>query len=187
MRSSTLGAFLFFVVAITALECGTGPGVLAASLRGRVSAAAHGEVRAGGFFVIGPVTGASSLTEQSIRASIEAQLRARGLVPAVNGSKPTYEVRCTFQVGDPKVVSSPDAVFGGHSVSTVFPRLFEVLVLDASAGPDTGKPIPVWQAEVFSEGWGTDLGVLAPYFIEEAFRHWGKTVSNVKFKAKLRR
>ncbi len=186
-RSFTPGTFLFFLVVITALKCAADPGIFAASLRGRVTAAAHGEARAGASFVMGAVTGASPLAEQSIRTSIDAKLRARGLVPAADGSKPTYEVRCTIHLGNPKVVSSPDFVVGGHSVSTVFPRFFEIIVLDVSAGAETGQPIPVWQAELFSEGGGTDLGYLAPYFIEEAFQQWGKTASNVKFKVKVRR
>lgn len=159
----------------------------AASMRGRISTASYRDIPLGSSFIVDVPSNGLSLSENNVRTAIERQLTANGLVVASDPQKAMYEVKFTIELGDPRVVSSPDVVFDGHSVGTLYARRLQVSVLDIAAGRESGNTVPAWQGEVFSEGRSADIGLLGPQLAEQVFIHFGKSVSNVRFKAKMRK
>lgn len=81
------------------------------------------------------------------------------------------------------IASSPDVVFGGQQVYSgrkyyrqlaigIFCEVFERLEPNAP---------PVWQAELHSTGYSSDMIGLAEFFIPEMFKYYGQAVHNKEF------
>jgi len=79
--------------------------------------------------------------------------------------------------------SSPDVVFGGQQVYSgrkyyrqlaicIYFEIFQILEPNAP---------PVWQAELHSTGYSSDMIELAEFFIPEMFKYYGQAVHNKEF------
>jgi hypothetical protein len=126
------------------------------------------------FIVISPDS--LSLTERNISALIEAKLSERGLMKATSFEAANIGVLYKHSI-DP----TGSVVSDGYEVSTVYPRHFQITVIDLHRSKMPEKIEILWQGEVYSTGSSRNISSLAPIFIEQLFFNYGKTVTNKDF------
>ena len=155
-------------------------------LSGRVSTAAYTAPATGSSFVVVGADAASlSLVEKEVQRLLTGQMIALGFKRAENRESADLAVLYSYEIGagTTKVSSSPDFVFGGHRVEsrTSYPRVFQIAVVDLKASRPANDVKVVWQGELYSSGPIQDMGTLARHFIEEIFKHFGKSETNRHF------
>lgn len=126
-----------------------------------------------------------SLTEKNITALIETKMSERGYTKA--GSREAANVAVFYKysvgLGRTHVSSSPDFVWGGQKVvsTTVYPRFFQIVVVDLERSKLPEKIEIIWHGEVYSSGSSANISKLAGHFIDELFENFGTTVTNKRF------
>jgi hypothetical protein len=68
----------------------------------------------------------------------------------------------------------------------MFPRHFALELRDIKGSKERDQQDIIWQGEVFSEGPTQDMSVVLPYMIEEICTKIGTTVTNEKFRVRMR-
>jgi hypothetical protein len=126
-----------------------------------------------------------SLTERNITALIETKMSERGYTKAGSHEAANVAVLYEYSVGPGRthVSSSPDFVWGGQKVvsTTVYPRFFQIVVVDLERSKLPEKIEIIWHGEVYSSGSSANISKLAGYFIDELFENFGTTVTNKSF------
>src|SRR5262249_9693623 len=126
-----------------------------------------------------------SLREQSIVGLIEKKMTQYGFVKAASQAVANIVVHYKYTIGPSttEVQSSPDYVYGGKQVSssTMYPRTFEIAIVDVKRSEASGKVEVIWHGEVYSAGASANMTRLAPLFIDVLFENYGKTVTNETF------
>jgi len=131
-----------------------------------------------------------SLTEKHIEDLIHQEMERVSLTPARSQNEADYLVRYEYRIGTGETMlsSSPDPVFGRHSVysTTLFPREFNISIVERDNEALSNNPTGIlWQAKLFSRGSSSEFSVLADYFIPQMFQRYGQTVSNDTFEIAL--
>jgi hypothetical protein len=159
-------------------------------LLGRVSSAVYREAsRGASFVVVTPTSG--TLTDRNIGTLISRELESRGFSPAPSAGSADLAAAFSYSIGSGTVQVSghTNSVTGKTNVSsaTEYPRYFEVRLIDLHS-PDISAPQAItWQAEVYSEGSSANMSLLSEYFVTEAFRHFGETVKDQRFREVIHR
>ena len=157
-------------------------------LVGRIDAARYETIPAGAsFYVVRPDS--VSLQERRIADLITSQMVSRGLRPADKPEDADVAVIYEYSVGQGRTRvysrTDPDFIFGGTETTvrstTTYPRKFAVALADVQASKGKSDIVLLWQAEVRSQGLSQDIARLAPYFIEEIFKRYGRAAENESF------
>lgn len=154
-------------------------------LSGRVSSVAITPVPVGASFFVAN-SEVPTVGERHMADLLGKEMRARGFVEAMEPSAADLGVNYQFNLGTgtSNLSSSPNYITGGSDVSSVttYPRFLQVILLDKKASEAAQKPVIIWQAEIFSQGSGSNLSVLADFFVPEIFKAFGLNVTNEKFR-----
>lgn len=155
-----------------------------AALNGSVSTATYTKLPQGlSFTVVSPDS--LSLTERNITALIEKKMAERGYIKASSRQAANVAVLYKYSVGSGRteVSSSPDFVWGGQKVesTTVYPRFFQIVVVDLERSKIPEKIEILWQGEVYSSGSSENISKLASHLIDVLFANFGTTVTNKSF------
>jgi len=175
-----VGCFLLLLMASNAFG---------AKIKGRVSTGQFQKFPTGIKYFILVSNESLSLTENNIQKDIASHIEEKGFVQAIDRGDADLIVLYSYSVGDSSTVVSgySNIVTGGTDVysTVVRPRYFEVSILDGKKSQLPEKPVILWQGEIYSQGRSADISLLAPHFIDQIFLHFGETVSNLKFKARI--
>lgn len=156
----------------------------ALTLSGRVNTAAYVEIPKSASFVV-VSSNNLTLTERNIQTMIVNHMVEKGFQVADDATTADIAAVYSYQIGagTTSVSSSPDFVFGGQQVhsSTVYPRYFQITLVDLKASKLPDKVEIIWQGEIYSKGSSSNISYLAKHFVDELFNHFGQTVSNKTF------
>jgi hypothetical protein len=170
LRVTMLRATLIGVVALMLNAC-------VAMISGRVDTASHQQgTLAGTFTVISPDE--LSLMDRALSEMIANRMLKQGFERATDLSTPDVAVLFSYAIGDASVWSQPDFVRGGHSVYSVRPRSFQLILVNLAESRQRGELSVLWQGETYSTGSSSDIRRVAPYFLDAIFDNFGETVSN---------
>lgn len=117
-----------------------------------------------------------SLTERNISALIETKMSERGFLKAASIEAANIGVLYKHSI------SPTGSIVGDSDIAgTVFPRNFQIIMIDLQKSKLPEKLEILWQGELYSTGTGRNMSTLAPTFIDELFSNYGKTVTNSYF------
>lgn len=126
-----------------------------------------------------------SLTDKNIASLMEANLVKLGYIKAESEEAANVAVLFQYSIGSgtTKIHSTPDYVYGGTNISsrTSYPQEFRAQILDIEKSKAQGKPVLTWQGEIVSNGLGSNIGALAPIFIEKLMENASEDVTNKPF------
>lgn len=126
------------------------------------------------FYVISPDS--RDPTNRNLSNLIEAKMSERGYTKALSFEAANIGVLFQYSV-DP----TASVVSDGSTFTTVYPRRFQILVIDLEQSKLPEKVEPIWQGEIYSAGTSQNISRLAPIFVEQVFLNYGQTVTNERF------
>ena len=175
---------VFFLCAVV-IGCAT------PTISGRLSTIPHRQLPQGATFSVLMPSDTPSVTEATIARSVAQCMESSGYRKSDTPKSADLAVAYSFSVGagEQVVTSSPDFVTGGHSISsmTVYPRLFQITIIDFKTSQLPDRVDVIWQGEVFSKGSSVDMAEVGPYFIQQICSNLGLEVTNKWFQVKVRR
>ncbi|HLD45533.1 MAG TPA: DUF4136 domain-containing protein [bacterium] len=126
-----------------------------------------------------------SLTEKQIATLIEKKMIEKGFSKASSKKTADIGVFYSYSIGNGsnQILSTPDFVVGGHAIysETVYPRFFQIVIIDLAKTRLPNKIAIIWQGELRSKGSSDNIIDVAQYFIGALFSSYGKTVTNKGF------
>ncbi len=130
-----------------------------------------------------------SLTDRNIGLLIEKKMIEHGYSKAASEEEANVAVIFKYRVGSGTTEVTGGTYQGTGSVQsyTIYPRFFQITIVDLLKSKLPEKLEIIWQGELTSKGRLDDVSRLAPYFIDSLFEYYGSTVSNEKFFKRLER
>ncbi len=130
-----------------------------------------------------------TISEQKVQRLIVDRMSSLGYKQTDDIATADYVVMYSYNIGGGEahtdVSSSPDVVFGGHRVSsssyTLYPRYFQIGIVDKRASEQSKKIIFAFQGEVYSKGSSYNIGRVAGYFLDQIFMNYGQSVNEKYF------
>ena len=168
--------FSLFILFLT----GCVPGVI----NGNVSTALYSSAPLQPYFtIVSPNT--LSLTDRNINTIISQKMIEQGYIKAKTSEDANVAVLYNYSIGAgaTSVSSSTDFVWGGQTVesTTVYPRFFQIIIVDLKRSNIPDKIEIIWQGEIYSKGSSSNIYRLAHYFLDVLFENYGKTVTDKRF------
>lgn len=155
-----------------------------AYLRGKVNTAVFSDPPGKRIFTM-VLPDSPTLRDRRIGHLIIGHLEKQGYRASSSEEQANTAVLYKFSIGPGEVsVSSRfNKSTGKTSVSsfTSYPRFFQLTIVDLKETRATGKPVLIWQGEVYSEGSSTNTAKLSEHFLEILFENFGKTVDEKSF------
>lgn len=126
-----------------------------------------------------------TLRDRRIGELISERLVQRGYRAESSGQEANTVVLYKFSIGQGQIsVSSSFNKSTGEtnvSSSTKYPRFFQLTIIDLKESKSAGKPILIWQGEVYSSGSSTNTAKLAEHFLDVLFENFGENVNEKSF------
>lgn len=124
-----------------------------------------------------------TLRDRQIGDQIAERLIQKGYSLALSKEEANTAILYKFSIGQ-GLTSMSSITSGGQTqiISQIdYPRFFQLTIVDVQATKQAGKPVSIWQGEVYSKGTSTDTPQLAKVFLEVLFENFENSAKEKSF------
>lgn len=159
-----------------------------AHVAGSINAATYTEPPQKPLFIV-MIPDPLSLADRNIGMMIEKKMIEHGYSKAPSEAEANVAVMFKYDVGSgiTKVTGGVYQGTGSVHSYTVYPRFFQITIVDLLKSKPPEKLTMIWQGELTSKGRLDEISRLAPYFVDTLFEYYGSTVTNEQFYKRLER